>query len=71
MASENKKKKLKNSYCVKGMLKNKDYYSIEDIFHIMLFGTDEEKEDVLAAMVYAMNVQLDHLIGTLKTHKHE
>jgi len=24
MASENKKKKLKNSYCVKGMLKNKD-----------------------------------------------
>lgn len=24
MASENKKNKLKNSYCVKGMLKNKD-----------------------------------------------
>lgn len=53
------------------MSKNKDYYTFEDIVHIMLFGTDKEKEEVLATMVHAMNVQLDHLIGTLETYKHE
>lgn len=51
------------------MNENKDSYTIEDVLHIMLFGTDEEKEKVLAAMIYAMNAKLDHLIWNIEMKK--
>jgi hypothetical protein len=35
----------------------------------MLCGSDEEKEQVLASMIQAMNIQLDHLENTLKGYK--
>ena len=41
MASENKKKKLKNSYCVKGMLKNKDL----KLKRIAFFTSSQRKEN--------------------------
>lgn len=51
-------------------MKNKDYYTTEEVLRILILGTDaKEKEEVLASMIHAMNVKLDHLIGTLENAK--
>ena len=51
-------------------MKNKDYYTIEEVLSILILGTNaKEKEEVLASMIHAMNVKLDHLIGTLENAK--
>lgn len=41
MASENKKRKLKNGYCVGGMLKNKD----TKLKRVAFFTPSKRKED--------------------------
>lgn len=42
MASENKKKKLKNSYCVKGALKNKLPHKLK---RVLFFTSSQRKEN--------------------------
>ena len=44
----------------------KDFYTFEDIIHIMLYGSDEEKEILLANMVHTMNEKLEHFEKTLQ-----
>lgn len=51
------------------MFDDKDYYTIEEAMYIMIYGSDEEKKQVLASMIYVMNIQLDHLENTLKRSK--
>ena len=48
------------------MNRNKDYWTFQEVFHLMLYGTDEEKQEVLTSMVHATNVVLDHLNETFK-----
>lgn len=42
MASENKKKKLKNSYCCKGALKNKLPHKLK---RVLFFTSSQRKEN--------------------------
>ena len=51
------------------MNRNKDYWTLQEVFHIILYGTDEEKQEVLTCMVHATNITLDYLIETLKKCK--
>lgn len=44
----------------------KDFYTFEDIIHIMLYGSDKEKEILLANMAHAMNEKLEHFEKTLQ-----
>ena len=48
------------------MNRNKDCWTLQEVFHIMLYGTDEEKQEVLTSMVHATNIVLDHLNETFK-----
>lgn len=45
----------------------KDFYTFEDIIHIILHGSDKEKEILLASMVHDMNEKLEHFEKTLKS----
>ena len=38
------------------MNRNKDCWTLQEVFHIMLYGTDEEKQEVLTSMVHATNI---------------
>jgi len=44
----------------------KDFYTLEDIIHIALYGSDEEREILVASMAHAMNEKLEHLEKTLQ-----
>ena len=47
----------------------KDFYTFEDVIHIVLYGSDEEREILVASMAHAMNERLEHLEKTLKNYK--
>ena len=47
----------------------KDFDTFENIIHIVLHGSDEEKEILLANMVYDMNEKLEHFEKTLQNWK--
>jgi len=45
------------------------FYAFEDIIHIALYGSDEEREILVASMAHSMNEKLEHLEKTLKNYK--
>ena len=48
------------------MSNNEDSWTIEEVVHIMLHGSNEEKEQVMASMIHETNTRLEHLENTLK-----
>ena len=47
----------------------KDFYTFEDVIRIALYGSDKEREILLANMAHAMNEKLEHLEKTLQNYK--
>lgn len=47
----------------------KDFYTFEDIIHIILHGSDKEKEILLASMAHDMNEKLEYFEKTLQNYK--
>jgi len=47
----------------------KDFYTIEDIIHIVLHGSDKEKEILLTSMIHDMNEKLEHFEKTLQNYR--
>ena len=45
---------------------DKDFYTLDDVMHVALFGSDKEKEILFASMTHAMNEKLEHFEKTLK-----
>ena len=44
----------------------KDFYTFEDVIRIALYGSDEEREILVASMAHAMNKKLEHFEKTLQ-----
>ena len=47
----------------------KNFYTVEDIIHIASYGSDEEREILLASMIHDMNEKLEHFEKALQNYK--